>query len=153
MDNILEFSADLLAGLRTEQAETDLPLFDLAFDRMCGALESEGEIEALDRVEYVGTALGKTIRIDGTGGDPRDADGILSVIIFEMFETDGPSTNHSADAKRLFGHLLNFVRASLRKEFRNSLHPETAAAGTAQMIATAWRSVTKIKLILVTNAI
>ena len=153
MDSILEFSADLLAGLRTEQAETDLPLSDLAFDRMCSALESEGEIEALDRVEYAGTALGKTLRIDGTGGDPRDADGILSVIIFEMFETDEPSTIHSADAKRLFGHLLNFVRASLRKEFRDSLHPETAAAGTAQMIATAWRSVTKIKLILVTNAI
>ena len=103
MDSILEFSADLLAGLRTGQAETDLPLSDLAFERLCGALESEGEIDALDRVEYAGTALGKTIRIDGTEGDPRDADGILSVIVFEMFETEEPATIHSADAKRLFG--------------------------------------------------
>lgn len=70
MDSILGFSADLLAGLRMEQAETDLPLSDLAVDRMCSALESEGKVESLDRVDFAGTALGKTIRIDGTGVIP-----------------------------------------------------------------------------------
>lgn len=116
-------------------------------------LESEGEIEAIERAEFAGSSSGKTLRIDGTGGDPRDADGILSIIIFEMFDSDESATIHAADAKRLFTHLMSFVIVSRRREFRDSLHPDMPAAGTADLIASAWRSVTKIKLILVTNAI
>ncbi|WP_158569366.1 hypothetical protein [Pseudotabrizicola alkalilacus] len=48
---------------------------------------------------------------------------------------------------------MNLVAASLRRTFRDGLHPKMPAAGTAQMIASAWKSVTKVKLILVTNAI
>lgn len=153
MNSVEEFNSELLSALRVEQAETEISLADLAFDRLCGTLESEGEIEAMERVEFIGTASGKTLRIDGTGGDPRDSDGVLSVIVFEMFDRDDPATINAADAKRLFSHLMNFVTASLRREFRDSLHPDMPATGTAHMIASAWRSVTKIKLILVTNAI
>lgn len=153
MNSVEEFNSELLSALRAEQAETEISLADLAFDRLCGTLESEGEIEAMERVEFIGTASGKTLRIDGTGGDPRDSDGVLSVIVFEMFDRDDPATINAADAKRLFSHLMNFVTASLRREFRDSLHPDMPATGTAHMIASAWRSVSKIKLILVTNAI
>lgn len=153
LNTIEEFNSELLATFRAEEAETEIPMVDLAFDRLCGTLESEGEIEAIERVAFTGSASGKTLRIDGTGGDPRDADGILSVIIFEMFDSDEPTTINAADAKKLFSHLMNFVTASLRREFRDSLHPDMPAAGTAHLIASTWRSVTKIKLILVTNAI
>lgn len=153
MDSVEEFNLDLLVALRAEQAETDIPLADLAFDRFCGTLESEGEIEGNERVEFTGSAAGKTLRIDGTGGDPRETDGVLSVIVFEMFDQDEPVTINAGDAKRLFSHLMNFVTASLKREFRDSLHPDMPATGTAHLIASAWRSVTKIKLILVTNAL
>lgn len=153
MNSVEEFNSELLATLRSEAAETEIPIVDLAFDRFCGTLESEGEIEAIERVEFTGSFSGKTLRIAGTGGDPRDADGVLSVIVFEMFDSDQPTTINAADAKRLFSHLMNFVAASLRREFRDSLHPDMPAAGTAHLLASAWRSVTKIKLILVTNAI
>lgn len=153
MDSVEEFNLDLLVALRAEQAETDIPLADLAFDRFCGTLETEGEIEGIERVEFTGSASGKTLRIDGTGGDPRETDGVLSVIVFEMFDQDEPATINAGDAKRLFSHLMNFVTASLKREFRDSLHPDMPATGTAHLIASAWRSVTKIKLILVTNAI
>ena len=153
MDSVEEFNLDLLVALRAEQAETDIPLADLAFDCLCGTLETEGEIEGIERVEFTGSASGKTLRIDGTGGDPRETDGVLSVIVFEMFDQDEPTTINAGDAKRLFSHLMNFVTSSLRREFRDSLHPDMPATGTAHLIASAWRSVTKIKLILVTNAI
>lgn len=153
MNSVEEFNSELLATLRSEAAETEIPIVDLAFDRFCGTLESEGEIEAIERVEFTGSFSGKTLRIAGTGGDPRDADGVLSVIVFEMFDGDQPTTINAADAKQLFSHLMNFVAASLRREFRDSLHPDMPAAGTAHLLASAWRSVTKVKLILVTNAI
>lgn len=153
MDSVEEFNLDLLVALRAEQAETDIPLADLAFDRFCGTLETEGEIEGVERVEFTGSASGKMLRIDGTGGDPRETDGVLSVIVFEMFDQNEPATINAGDAKRLFSHLMNFVTASLKREFRDSLHPDMPATGTAHLIASAWRSVTKIKLILVTNAL
>lgn len=153
LNSVEEFNSELLATLRSEEAETEIPIVDLAFDRFCGTLESEGEIEAIERVEFTGSSSGKTLRIDGTGGDPRDADGVLSVIVFEMFDSDQPTIINAADAKRFFSHLMNFVAASLRREFRDSLHPDMPVAGTAHLIASAWCSVRKIKLILVTNAI
>lgn len=153
LNSVEDFNSELLASLRSEHEETEIPIADLAFDRLCGTLESEGEIEAIERVEFTGSSSGKTLRIDGTGGDPRDSDGVLSVIVFEMFDCDEPATINAADAKRLFSHLMNFVTASLKREFRDSLHPDMPATGTAHLIASGWRSVTKIKLILVTNAV
>ena len=137
MNSVEDFNSELLASLRSEHAETEIPVADLAFDLLCGRLESEGEIEAIESVAFTGSSSGKTLRIDGTGGDPRDADGVLSVIVFEMFESDEPATINAADAKRLFSHLMNFVTASLKREFRDSLHPDMPAAGTAHLIASA----------------
>lgn len=79
-DNLIEFNQELLLDLRAEAADTDLPITDLAFERLCSTLEAEGEIETSDRTEYRGSSSGKSLRIDGHGGDPRETDGVLSVI-------------------------------------------------------------------------
>ncbi|MDP2079516.1 AIPR family protein [Pseudotabrizicola sp.] len=153
MQHLIEFNTDLLAELRGEADDTGLPLADLAFERLCSTLEAESEIETSDRCSYRGAVSGKSLRIDGHGGDPRDSDGILSVIVCEIFDTDEPPTLNAADTKKLFGHLVNFVTAARRSEFRDGLHIESQEFGTATMIADAWSSVTKVKLILVTNGV
>lgn len=153
LNQLVEFNQDLVAELREECSETDLPLEDVAFERLCETLEAEGEIETSDRCAYRGAASGKSLRIDGHGGDPRETDGILSVIVCEVFEGEPPPTLNAADAKKLFGHLINFVAAARRREFRDQLHIESPEFGVATMIAESWSSVTKVKLILVTNAI
>lgn len=153
MDNLIEFNEELLLDLREEAAETDLPIEDLAFQRLCSTLEAEGELETSDRTGYRGSSSGKTLRIDGHGGDPRETEGLLSVIICEMFEDDAPVGLNAADAKKHFGHLINFVAAARRRDFRDGLHLESPEFGVATMIAEAWPSVAKVKLILVTNGI
>lgn len=153
MEHLLEFHRDLIDELRAEAASTELPLEDLAFERLCSTLEAEGEIETSDRCAFAGAASGKALRIDGHGGDPREGDGVLSVIVCEFFDTDQPPTLNAADAKKLFGHLINFVAAARRSEFRADLHIDTPAYGTATMISEAWPSTSKVKLILVTNGI
>lgn len=153
MDQLVEFNQDLVAELREECAVTDLPLEDVAFERLCETLEAEGEIEASDRCSYRGGVSGKSLRIDGHGGDPRETDGVLSVIACEVFDDEQPPTLNAADAKKYFGHLINFVAAARRREFRDQLHIESPEFGVATMIADAWASVTKVKLILVTNGI
>lgn len=153
MEHLFEFNGDLLDELRAETTSTGVSFNDLAFERLSSTLESEAEIETSDRCAWRGTASGKTLRIDGHGGDPRETDGILSVIITEVFDADQPPSLNAGDAKKLFGHLINFVAAARRQEFRDSLHVDTPAFGTATMMAEAWPAVTKVKLILVTNGI
>ncbi len=153
MDQLVEFNHNLVAELREECAATDLPLEDIAFERLCETLEAEGEIETSDRCPYRGGVSGKSLRIDGHGGDPRETDGVLSVIVCEVFDEEQPPTLNAADAKKHFGHLINFVAAARRREFRDQLHIESSEYGVATMISEAWASVTKVKLILVTNGI
>lgn len=153
MDQLVEFNHDLVAELREECTVTNLPLEDVAFERLCETLEAEGEIETSDRCAYRGGVSGKSLRIDGHGGDPRETEGVLSIIACEVFDDEQPPTLNAADAKKHFGHLINFVAASRRREFRDQLHIESSEFGVATMIAEAWASVTKVKLILVTNGI
>lgn len=153
MDQLVEFNQDLIAELREECAETGLPFADVAFARLCETLEAEGEIETSDQCAYRGGASGKSLRIDGHGGDPRETEGVLSVLACEVFGDEQPRTLNAADAKKHFGHLINFVAASRRREFRDQLHIKSPEFGVATMIAEAWSSVTKVKLILVTNGI
>lgn len=143
----------MLDELRSEALAAGLPISDVAFERLCSLLEAEGELEAEERCAYVGTASGKTLRIDGHGGDPRETEGVLSVIVSEFHDGDQPESLNAADAKKLFGHLINFVAASRRAEYRGTLNIRSPEFGVATMISEAWPSVTKVKLILVTNAI
>ncbi|WP_422002695.1 AIPR family protein [Roseovarius mucosus] len=153
MEHLLEFNRDLIDELKQDVEVTGLPLADLAFDRLCATLESEAELDTSDRCCWIGSAPGKTLRIDGHGGDPRETEGVLSVIVSEIFDADQPPSLNAADAKKLFGHLINFVAAARRQEFLESLHVDTPAYGTATMIAEAWPAITKVKLILITNGI
>lgn len=155
MNDLAHFNKDLLADLRAAEADTGLPLNDLAFERFCVPLEMEGELEAADRCGWQGTFAAKSIRIDGHGGDPRDSEGVLSVVICQLFEGDGLATLNAADAKHQFRHLFNFVTAALKSDFRDGLHLETPEFGAATMIADAWKksAITKVKLIFVTNGV
>ncbi|MGO7034026.1 hypothetical protein ELI49_38225 [Rhizobium ruizarguesonis] len=153
MERLVEFNRDLLAELREMSADFGLPVDDVAFDRLCTSLEAEGEIEASDRSAYRGAVAGKSLRIDGHGGDPRETEGVLSVVICELFEEEQPVTLNAAEAKKLFGHLFNFVVAARRQEFRDELDIKSQEFGVATMIAEAWPAITKVKLILVTNGV
>lgn len=106
MDPLVEFNQDLVAELRDECEATGLPIEDVAFERLSGTLEAEGEIETSDRCAFRGASSGKSLRIDGHGGDPRETEGVLSVIACEVFDDEQPPTLNAADAKKHFGHLI-----------------------------------------------
>lgn len=153
MEELIEFNVALLGDIRERVSENGVSESDAFFERMTSRLEAEGEIATADRTEFVGSNSGKTVRIDGIGGDPREADGILSVIVCDLYPDRDPVKINAQAAKKVFGHLINFVAASRRAVFREQLASGTTEAGVAEMIAAAWSSTTKVKLILITNAI
>ena len=89
--------------------------------------------------------------VDGYGGDPRDSDGVLSLIICDFEMSEEPQVLQGERLKSLFKRLIEFVQHSRKRSFRESLEETSAGFGLADLVATTWKRITKIKLILLTN--
>jgi hypothetical protein len=153
MIEVAEFNSLMLYDIRQEALDSGISQEDAFFEWMANRLETEGEIATTDRVAFVGANSGKTMRIDGIGGHPREAEGVLSVMICNFQADNEPVKMNAQEAKKHFGHLVNFVTASRRDTFRSDLTDGSPEVGVADLIASAWKSITKVKLILITNAI
>ena len=152
-NELAEFNLSIYADVQRDtdgSGETDLER-DAFFYLMTERLEAVGEIETSERAYVDVVVSNKTIRVDGSGGDPRDTDGVLSLIVSEFHGSELKTIN-AQDAKRIFGYLRNFITSSWKSDFRTSLPTGSPVAGLASMIADAWGATTKIKLIYVTNA-
>lgn len=122
---------------------------DAFFELFCSYLVDAGELDTADRVAHAPTTGGR--RVDGYGGDPAQAAGVLSLIISDF--------NHDAVVGRLtqtelndiFKRLTNFLTKSLDAKFRNSLEETDPAFGLADLIATRWATVSKVRLFLISN--
>lgn len=152
MDELLEFNDSLVKEVAAEASDSGISQSDVFFERMAALLETEGEIATADRVRFLASSQGKTLRLDGIGGDPRESEGVLCVIVSDFHDGVGAVKINASDAKKAFGQLINFVAAARRTTFRADLIEGSAEAGAASIIASAWPTITKIKLILMTNA-
>ncbi|WP_324754348.1 AIPR family protein [Roseovarius sp. Pro17] len=153
MEETIKYHAAIIAELREISDESSVPSEVAFFERMANRLEMEGEIVTADWVGFSDRSSGKPVRIDAIGGDPRESEGVLSVIVSDFHPEATPIKINAADAKKSFGSLINFVAASRRAAFRSELIDGSSEAGAASMITSAWSSITKVKLILMTNAI
>lgn len=153
MEEITEYHAGLMAELDAVAEESSVDIKEAFFERMANRLEIEGEIVTSDWVGFSDRNSGKPVRVDAIGGDPRESEGVLSVIVSDFHPDATPVKINAADAKKSFGSLINFVAASRRAAFRSDLMEGSSEAGAASLITSAWSSVTKVKLILITNAI
>lgn len=152
-DGIQDFNRELQGEVIRDSAGSGISTPDAFFEHMAARLEAAGEIETADRAAFEELVSNKTVRIDGSGGDPRDSEGVLSVMICDFRVENEAVTINALEAKRLFGYLVNFLVFARRAEFRSALQEGSPGAGLADMIAGAWGAITKIKLILITNAI
>lgn len=141
----------MIANIRNEADATGIYTVEAFFEMMAAMLSETGELETADRCFFEGKAGRVNMRVDGYGGDPRDSDGVLSLIICDLHMSEDPGTLHGENLKRLFRHLIEFLEHSRKRDFRESLEETSAGFGLADLIETTWRSVTKIKLILLTN--
>lgn len=153
MESIAEFNSALQADVYREASDSGIDVADSFFEHMAARLEVAGEIEMAERAGLDVSRSGKSVRIDGSGGDPRDCEGVLSVIICDFHPSEDVETINAADTKRLFGHLLNFLISARQEEFRASIASRSPAAGLAETVALTWSGLSKVKLILITNAV
>ena len=123
---------------------------DAFFESFCDQLVDAGELETADRAPY---ASPRGMRVDGYGGDPGWADGVLSLIIGDFHQSHEISTLTATEMDAIFKRLTNFLTRSLDRQHRNAFEESTPAFGLADLIAKRWPSVSKVRLFLISNRV
>jgi Abortive infection phage resistance protein N-terminal domain len=89
---------------------------DAFFELFCEQLVEAGELETADRAPY---APPRGMRVDGYGGDPLAADGVLGLIVADFHQSTEVSTLTATDMGAIFKRLSNFLAKSLDASARN----------------------------------
>jgi hypothetical protein len=120
---------------------------DEFFDQFCEHLVEAGELETADRALYQRTG----IRVDGYAGDPISTQGVLSLIISDFSQSVELQKFNASDMDAIFKRLTSFLEKALDPKFRNALEESDPAFGLADMIATRWPTISKVRLFLISN--
>lgn len=153
MQDVEAYYQQLMEDLRSEASLTESTSSDCFFEMASRCLEISGEVDAVDRASFTAAVGGKKIRVDGSGGDPSESEGVLSLIISDFFETKDPSRINAASATQSFRQLANFLVYSRQESFRSKLPAKSPVLDLAAILDSQWSQISKIKLVLVTNAI
>ncbi len=145
------FAEELFQDIVTAAGADGQILEDAAFEKLCTAVLEAGEMDVADRVAYQGPP-GSGIRVDGYGGDPlEDETGTLGLIILDFDHTPSGSRLTNTEMDALFRRVSSFLRHALDTRWRNALEETSPAFGLADLIASRWSKVTRVRLLLVSN--
>jgi hypothetical protein len=121
---------------------------DTFFELFCQQLVDAGELETADRARYVSP---RGIRIDGYGGDPAYADGVLSLIIADFQQDDDITTLTRTEMEAIFRRGTSFLSRALDRTFRDGLEETSPGFALADLIARSWNGVSRVRLFLISN--
>lgn len=152
MSELKEFYHELVADIQGDADVLGLVTVEAFFEKVGELLTEAGELDGANRAYFEGGTASNPMRIDGYGGDPRESDGVLSLILCDFSITDEVRLIHKDRLQVLLNTLHRFLKASLKRDFREQLEETSSGFGVADLIATTWNDVEKIKLIIVSNA-
>lgn len=153
MSELEEFHHSLIADIQGDADAMGLYTQEAFFEKVGEILTEAGEIDQADFAYYSGSGKkGVNLEVTGYGGDPRDAEGILSLILCDFQVLPELRTTSAASLQGQFKKLLEFLRHARTPEFSAELEETSSGAQLADLIQTRWSVIEKIKLIFVTNA-
>ena len=151
MSELDDYHRELMADIRREADASGIFPVEAFFDRMTERLTEAGELEVADRAFYQTGEGGQSLRVDGYAGDPRDADGVLGLIVCDYVESDAVQTFGKADVPSILNPLIRFLKKARTTAFRDSLSEENPGFQVSDLVITTWPRVSKVKLILISN--
>ena len=153
MAELEEFHHELMTDIRNDADAAGIYSVEAFFERMATILTETGELDTADRCFFETKAGRVNLRVDGYGGDPRQSDGVLGLVICDFEHSDEVQVLQGERLNRLFKRLVEFAEHSRNRAFRENLEETSAGFGLADLIASTWGHITKVKLILLTNRI
>ena len=153
MDNRIEEFANSFFQEISNEADSR-PQFNetVFFERFCDSLVEAGELDVAERADYKSPSR-EGVRVDGYGGSPDEAAGVLSLIIANYRQSPNLERLSKTEMDQAFSRLLRFVKKSLDPNWRNALEETGPGYGLAELIAQRWEDVSHIRFILITNRI
>jgi len=153
MSDLDEFHRSFIADIQGSADAGGTYAQEAFFEKVGEFLTEAGEIDQGDYAHYSGAGTqGAALQVTGSGGDPAEADDVLALILCDFRITQDIRTMAALELKSQFKKLVNFLRHARLETFRNELEETSLGAGLADLIATRWDRIVKIKLIFVTNA-
>lgn len=151
MTELADFNLQFIAEIQGDADALGLVTVEAFFEKIGDLLSEAGEIESANRAFYEGLYSRGPAQIDGYGGDPRENEGILSLILCDFTLDRDIRLLHKDHVQRLSQKLFRFLNASLNDQFREKLEETSPGFGVADLINATWNSVEKVKLIIATN--
>lgn len=153
MSELEEFHQSFIADIQGDADALGLYTQEAFFEKTGEILTEAGEIDQCDYAYFEGKGKrGVLLEVTGSGGDPLNTEGILSLIICDFRLAPEVRVTDAAYLKTQFKRLVEFLRHARREEFRDELEETSLGAGLADLISTRWNSIDKVKLIFVTNS-
>lgn len=153
MSELEEFHRNFIADIQGDADAAGTYAQEAFFERVGEFLTEAGEVDQADYAHYQGAGSRNVeIQVTGSGGDPTHSDGILALILCDFQITPEVRTTWAADLKGQFKKLVAFLRHARSDQFRDQLEETSQGAGLADLVATRWDQIVKIKLIYVTNS-
>lgn len=153
MSDLEEFHHSLIADIQGDADALGLYTQEAFFEKVGEILTEAGEIDQADFAFYNGTGKnGVKLEVTGYGGDPRNADGVLSLILCDFQVLPDLRTTLASSLQGQFKKLLEFLRHARITEFAEQLEETSSGSQLADLIQSRWSCIEKIKLIFVTNS-
>ena len=146
-----EYAQEFLQDVLAESDADGQFLEDVFFQKACEQLMEAGELDSADRAAYLGPP-GRGIRVDGYGGDPRlDDSDTLSLVILDFQPAPEVGRLTGTEMNAIFRRLGNFLRHALDRTWRDALEETSPAFGLADLVASRWHRIGRVRLFLITN--
>lgn len=152
MEELTDFHHQLISEVQGDADALGLITVEAFFELVGELLTEAGEIDTANRAYFEGSYSRARVQVDGYGGDPRDSDGVLSLILCDFSLDKDIRSFNKEHIQKLFQRLFRFLTNSLDYKFKEQLEESSAGFGLADMIKSTWGKVDKVKLIIVTNA-
>jgi hypothetical protein len=139
-----EFTQELIAQSGADENFTRSSFVD----RMCQALEDEGFISGYTQIDYKNTSKGLAVDAWSLNEELE----CLTLIVGDYRDSDKLESLTKTDLEKSFKRAARFVEASLSRGFCESLEEAMPAAELAWMIKNPTSKISRITLVVISNA-
>lgn len=145
-----EFFAEFLQEVHGRAGAAGRFIEDEWFEAFCEQIVDAGDLDTADRAFYTNQ---RGIRVDGYGGDPHAADGVLTLLVADFSAKPDLETLTRTEMEAGFKRLQAFLSKCLERNFVDSLEETSPAFGLGDLIRVRWPEINKVRLILLTNKV
>ncbi len=148
IDPLKVFAEDLVQNVHVRATDAGMFFEDAFFEVVCEHLVDAGEMDEAERAYY---DSGRGIRVDGYGGDPRDTDQKLTLVVLDAVPEPNPGNLTQTEMDKAFRRLENFIDGARKGSIQEALDPSLPAWALADLISVRWNGIETVRLLILTN--